>query len=381
MTDSIQFFSVIFWLFLIGTAVYLFYKSYSQSDEEDVNYFEAALKNIVDGAPRLAIDNLKEAIRKDSSNVDAYTLLGNVLRKEGAYNQALKVHKDLPLRTDLSQEQRKNIHLALAKDLLALKKEDHALPHLKAVLKFSTKDTFVTTNLLRIYEKQHKFADAFALLNENSALTENRAIRLSMYKVLEGLEKVEDNKEKDARILFKEALKLEPKNEAAYILIGDSYMREEREDEAIDMWVKTAQEIPEKAHFVFERLEKGWFESGEFFKLEEFYRSLVQKKKKSGKAVIALAEILAKKGETEEALDLCRSYLSETESPDNTVHVFYLHTLLSAKQTKGVAGEVLSFLDASYLSKLELFICTVCKHESDEPHIKCPSCNSWNSFT
>jgi lipopolysaccharide biosynthesis regulator YciM len=377
---NVETFSVIFWFFLLSTAAYLFYKSYKQGDEDETNYFELALRTMVEGNNRGAIDYLKEAIRRDTSNVLAYIYLGNLLRDEGALNQAVKVHKDLTLRADVSNAERYQIHLALSKDLIALKKEDLAIQHLQKVLSLQPNDAFASEELVRIYEKKNDFLSAFTILKNGSKDDSKRTKKMSMYKVLEGLTKADESREKEARILFKEALKIYPKNEAAYILIGDSYQRENRLDDAIERWLKCANDIPEKAHFVFDRLEKGWFENGEFFKLEDFYRNLTQKKKKNPQAVIALAEILSKKGETDNAIAECKAFL-EAEPANDLVHAYYLTLLVSGKTSKSANQEITQFLSDKFLNKLELFTCASCGNQADEPLAKCPTCSDWGAYS
>lgn len=370
----------LFWLAVLAVAVYMFYNSYRSNNEEPINHYELGLKYIIEKSNRKAIEKLKEAIRFNSSNVDAYIKLGDLLREEGALNQAYKVHKDLILRADLSNEDRLNVLKSISQDLIRLKKEDHAIVFLKQIIEIDFQDEYALNELLRIYENKAKFNDAFNLIfkvNEN--VVEDKMTRLAMYKVLEGLNKTDIAKEKEARILFKEALKYDPKCEAAYILIGDSYIREDRPENAIEKWLECANEIPLKAHFIFERLEKAWFDSGEFYKLEDFYRSLIQKKPVNEKALLALTEILVKKGDYKQAIDICKDHLKNYEDSD-IVTAHLIEYLIANKNQKQANDISQNYFNSKFSNYLETFTCNNCGNVEDEPLGKCPKCGTWGKY-
>jgi lipopolysaccharide biosynthesis regulator YciM len=378
-TVTLDFLFAIFWVGLIALSIIWFYKSYKDTSPEEINHYELGLKNIIEGKARVAIEHLKEAIRSDSSNIDAYVKLGNILRAEGAVSQALRVHKDLTLRADLSQDDRILIVKAIADDLIMLKREDQAQKFLEQLLASNPNEDAIF-DLLKIYENKQLFAEAFKIikLSKNEKI-KDKTVRLAYYKVMLGLAKTEIGAEKEARLIYKEAIKINPKCEAAYILIGDSYLREDRKEDAINKWLECSQIIPEKSHFLFERLEKVWFDTGEFYKIEEFYLQQYQKRNSFTKALIALCEIKLKKGEIKQALGLCEEYLRNNPS-DKYVRAYYISYELRDPNNRLVLGEMQQFLKSHYLTFLNDYNCAVCGKVEDEPLAKCNSCGSWGSF-
>lgn len=381
MLPNLDTFITLIWIAAVFGLGYWFYITYKSNNEEVENHYEMGLKYIIEKKNRKAIEKLKEAIRYDSSNIDAYVKLGDLLREEGALKQAYKVHKDLILRAEISNEDKLNVLQSISQDLIKLKNEDQAVRFLKQIIELQNDNQYALNELLRIYENKGQFKDAFDLIHKiEDTLIDDKMTRLAMYKVLEGLNHVEQNKEKDARILFKEALKYDAKCEAAYILIGDSYIREDREDNAIEKWLECASEIPSKAHFLFERLEKAWFDSGEFYKLEDFYRSMVQKKPANVKALIALTEILVKKGEFKQAIDVCKEYL-KSDSDNELVIAHLAEYLIANKNQKQANDLIIRYFQEKFENYLETYQCTVCNNIADEPLGKCPKCGSWSSYT
>jgi lipopolysaccharide biosynthesis regulator YciM len=371
---------IIFWLMIVFGSVYWFYKSYKTSNDVEENHYELAIKCILENKKRQAIELLKEAIRKDSNNVDAYVKLGNILREEGAASNALRVHKDLALRAELSKEDRINVYKSISEDLIILKQEEKALSFLEQLFLLRPESVFAAREIVRIYENNEKFSEAAKIVKKSSKqVFPDRDLQLAMYKVIEGLKKVELGEEKDARIIYKEALKIYPKLEAAYILIGDSYWREQRKSEAIEKWLECARQIPEKAHFVFERLEKGWFETGEYYKLEDFYSSLFSKKQLNIKAIVALAKLRSKKGEHKSAISLIDEYL-ESIPNNQELSANKIMILQKTNDTAKLKKSISAFLETHILNTENNFICQSCGHVEDEPMGKCSNCGEWGKY-
>ena len=81
---------------------------------------------------------------------------------------------------------------------------------------------WVTTYLVKIYEKRKEWEKASNLYKESSmAKSEQGKSKLALYKVLQGEQIVENGDEKSARIYYKDALKLNPNCTAAYLFLGD----------------------------------------------------------------------------------------------------------------------------------------------------------------
>ena len=75
---------------------------------------------------------------------------------------------------------------------------------------------------------------------------------------------IEDKKERDGRLKFREALKIHDKCAPAYLYLADSYIREQRLSDAQDELIKFIEQIPELAYLAFERIQDILFEFGQF---------------------------------------------------------------------------------------------------------------------
>jgi lipopolysaccharide biosynthesis regulator YciM len=367
---------VLLFLGLLATIAINYFKKSEDGIEDYINGLEA----ITDGNNRMAIQKLKNAIRKNTENVEAYIRLGDLLRKEGLAANALKIHKELLLRTNLSKPQRGRLYRALAVDYKNAGKYDLALKYANLYIKeIDAKDSAVLKVQLELFENLKKWNQAFQLLKSAPELIPDQKNRLALYKVMIGDELVKEKKEKDARISYKEALKQEEYNAAAYLGIGDSYWREERKEEAVDYWVELAGNNPRYAFLTFSRLEKAWFEMGEFANMQVFYQSLIRKYPELVDPVVALSRIHLKKGEYDEALKLVEALLKK--NPGNSLVIaLKLKIQIGREDIKTLKTECLEFLDTFFLKKKTDCKCSVCGYVSDKEMWHCPKCNAWNSF-
>ena len=65
-----------------------------------------------------AIDAFIEAVQHDPDTSDLHFALGNLFRRRGEYERAIRVHQHLLARADLRQEEREKAQHALANDFM-----------------------------------------------------------------------------------------------------------------------------------------------------------------------------------------------------------------------------------------------------------------------
>jgi len=295
-------------ILLFGAILILaFYSVYARKKitRDDDNPYVLALKFMAEGENRLAVEKFKEAVRSNSSNIDAYLKLGTILRNEGLYKNAIRIHQDLTLRGDLEAGDLVNVKKNLILDYWYLKDYNKAEYYLNQLIEDKNQIDWATPYLIKILEKKGEWQQAIDILNKSSLAREQKGkLKIAALKVKQGQKLVENHEEKDARIIFKEAIKTEHECAEAYLQLGDSYLREGRTDDAINSWTSLCKKVKDKAHLAFDRLEKAWFEKGKFSKIEELYTSMLQEDEDNLHALIALSEIYRKKGEYDQSLKL-----------------------------------------------------------------------------
>lgn len=106
-----------------------------------------------------AIDAFIEAVQEDPDTSDLHFALGNLFRRRGEYERAVRVHEHLLNRADLSKSERTRAQHALAQDFMKAGLFDRAEQAYRA-LHGSAFDTEARLALLSLHERSHDWQAA-----------------------------------------------------------------------------------------------------------------------------------------------------------------------------------------------------------------------------
>ncbi|MBN2364628.1 MAG: hypothetical protein EH225_00625 [Calditrichaeota bacterium] len=360
--------------------IYYFTREYRKPRGGRNNYLEA-LEYLVDGNEKWAIQKFKEAIRENSENIDAYLRLGDLLRKKGLTSNALKIHKDLMLRSNLSGDTQTKIKYSLMLDYEMMGNTAQAIETAYSILENDKSFHAETaTRLLNYLEKEEKWQEAYDTIkkyfkNPSTQLKKKAAL----YLVFDGLKLQEKEQGRDARIKYKEALKTDSNCAAAYYYLGSSYYAEGRLEDAVQEWKTLCAAIPPKAQVAFDDLERTWFDLGKFTEAEKLYKSIVDKNPQNIHAYISLAEIYEKKEDFDTALDIL-DRMSEEFKGEPQIVGYKIQLLLNKNQNKQAGSHALEFFQKNFTLTDIKFECQECQYISNKPLWICPQCKSIDSF-
>jgi len=297
---------------------------------ESAVYVEA-LRDLLDGREEAAFSKLRQAVAEDSENLDAYLRLGQILREYGKPERALQVHKDLTLRGGLKPEQKASVLRQLAGDYLALGNFDMAEAAVKELLQYDSNNRWAHARLLEIQQKAEKWDEAYDTAVSLMKIESNKSKKpLAFFKYKMGMNLFKKREYHKARVLFKDALGLDPKYAEAYIAIGDSYTLEGRHEDAATFWEKMIEAVPEEGHQVLDRLQKTLYDLGRFGDIERICQKIMEQVPNDTMAKLTLANIYKKKGE----LDAAERLLAEVveTNPDDVNVVMQLVRLYLEKR-------------------------------------------------
>lgn len=109
-----------------------------------------------------AIDAFIEAVQNDPDTQELHFALGNLFRRRGEYQRAVRVHEHLLGRGDLSRSDRERAQHALAQDFLRAGLLDRAEAALQK-LEGTRYENEARLSLLAIYERSREWAQAAAV--------------------------------------------------------------------------------------------------------------------------------------------------------------------------------------------------------------------------
>lgn len=326
-----------------------------------------------------AADAFTKAAAANTANADAYVKLGTIYRMLNRPKRAAQIHLEMTVRTDLTRQMQALVYRELALDLEKLGnlvRAHKCLDHSRRLDPQCTDDLEIK---LRLLETEGKWREAGETLKKLQSLTGRKDnAQLALYKIQEGEALCREGKEHDGRILFKEALKINPDAAESMLFIAASYAREHRQDDAMEWISQFIETRPQQAELAVPMLEKLLYEAGRFGEVEPIIRKAVGNAPDNRRLAAILIDLLAKKGEIDEALDLCDRLL-ETSDSDPGIRVRRLQ-LLERKGDRRALERGLDDLLTLLAPHRRGYYCRACGYRTDTLHSRCPQCGKWRTF-
>ena len=347
--------------------------------KDPVSYIEG-LKALLENKDELAFRKFREVVSEDSSNIDAYIRIGNILRRYGKADKALQVHKDLTLRNELNGTERVAVLDAVAEDFMALKDFQSARSALREAFQINGHDRRLAEKLIKVNSKLEDWDGAFDIRHRLSkqGKGDNAAAELAIYKYFQGVKLYNRKKYHDARVVFKEAINVHTGCVPAYIWIGDSYVAENRLDDAIAIWSKLLKVVPDEAYLVLGRMKKVLFDLGKYGTISDICRDILSSSSDNIDARTTLAEYHFKKGEYSLAIEHLK--VAAENHPDSYLPVLDLARIYLVTGEKDKLKDLLDRLESRRETLEHEYRCRKCNHKSSTKLWLCPSCLAIDSF-
>jgi len=362
---------------LIFLFAVVFRRKGGQRGEAQLNYI-AGLNYLIAGEKDKALEKLQATVRLDTDFVDAYVKIGDILRQSGSPDRALKIHRDLAVRPVLPDEQRVNVMKALAQDYQALRQWQQALSACENILSTDRRNQWALDMQLSLYEEMGDWGAAYEIVRKNSHIPkQEKSTRLAAYKVEQGLQNVRAKREHDGRVCFRDAIREDPACIPAFLELADSYIREERSKDALEVLDDFIKRNPQFADLAFARLKQVLYDLGQFAVMEQIYSELEKDHPAVVAGLLGLADIYEKKGSLNRAIETCNRALAI--DPNRLDAKLMLVRLESKMGREEVAADMASELADAILATSNRFVCQKCRHEAVDYFWRCPSCKAWNS--
>ncbi len=335
--------------------------------ENYINGLRALIANDDD----TAFVKLKQAVAEDTDNIDAYLKLGDLFRKRGQLEKAIRIHRELTLRKNIDSAMASLVRQSLATDYILSEKYDSALDILEKLVKDSSYRAWAQEKILEVYEKTGQWEKAF---NKSKGLlkSKDQQKRLAIFRHLSGNDLFSKGEFHKARLAFKDALHYDEEFAPAYIMIAESYLAENRKRDAVEFFKKLAANVPNEAYQVVYKMEQTLFELGQFTEVETIYNNILQEHPDDTDILKSLAGIAEKKGDIQSAIDILKQAVSVNKD-DVTAAAKLIEFYLNNGQ-KEKALEILHSGQEKWPSKTHQYSCPFCNVSSSRQELICPSC-------
>ena len=338
------------------------------------SYFQG-LNFLLNEQPDKAIDSFLEVANVDSQTVELHFALGNLFRRRGETERAIRMHQNLIDRADLDDAVRLHALAELGQDYLKAGLLDRAEEIFNKLID-TTFEADAKRNLLEIYQVEKEWLKAIGLARELPDVATQQEVA-EFYCELAATE-IMRSKPDSARAYLESAMQQNRKCVRASLLQGDLLAQEGRPEAAIEAWQRIEQQDPAYLALVAQRL-------------LDTYRK--QERRDEGIALLSgylerypsldLLDVvyqLVLEGEgTEAAYRLVRAELQRNPT------LLGLEKLMSARLPL-VAPEVRPDVEIAktiiqgYTKRLSRYRCDNCGFKARQFYWRCPACGGWETY-
>ena len=324
-----------------------------------------------------AIDAFIEAVQSDPDTSELHFALGNLFRRRGEYERAVRVHEHLLSRGDLSAADRQRAQNALAKDFLKAGVLDRAEDALRK-LEGTSFEGQARLARLAIYERSREWPQARAVAEQLERSGEvNFAARLAHYLCEQARELITQGDQAGAAKLLLEAISQAPEAARARLLLGQLQLSMGQAAQALATLTHLFEAPALAAPLAAASLARA---------------ALAAQASEQG------LEILQAHYALSPCIDVMQAIVSlqtEQDSPEGAQtarqryieHLKLQPSLIAA--SRWLAGETsLSQEDHAAVQKaleqaarpLARYRCAACGYEAKEHFWHCPGCQAWDSY-
>lgn len=338
--------------------------------------YQRGLSAAIAGDREEALKQFTAAVREDPNNVDAYVKLGDLLRETGQAKRAAQIHRELMVKRRLPERTRSEIQRSLARDLVKAEQWNDAIETARSLPRAQRNTPLVLALMRDAYENTRVWDKALQThrdLIRSAPKTEEPS--LGAYRAHLASLILKSGDRTKAKSEFLAAVKADHNCILAYRYLGDITNEEGDTERAIAYWMKLITDRPDRAHLVFDRLEKGYFELGDFGRMLGIYEDVVAKAPSDVWALCGMSRMLERKGEIDEAIRFAREAVKH-EGTTLAGHKRLLEVLMRDGRHEQ-AAEAADGLVSRLSAPAGTMSCPTCGRGQEAPVWRCPHCRAW----
>ncbi|GGI18410.1 MAG: lipopolysaccharide assembly protein LapB [Oxalicibacterium faecigallinarum] len=340
-------------------------------------YFKG-LNFLLNEQPDKAIDAFIEIVKLDPETTELHFALGNLFRRRGEIERAIRVHQNLLSRPDLPQDQKVHAQYELGQDYLNAGLLDRAEETFNQLVD-TQYGAQARRALLEIYQREkewHRAIEAAQALQESGA--GGRQTEIAQFYCELAQDELVRSDVAAAIGLLDKALSVDRTNVRATIMMGDALLAKGETEAALQTWRRVEQQSVPHVALVAQRIMDGYHAVGrpqEGVKLLRFYLGEASS--------IDLLEVVFKAVLELDGVDAANKMVSDELR--RTPTLLGLDKLLEARlmdAPPAMHSELLMVknLVQGYTQKLARYQCSHCGFKARQYYWQCPGCSKWETY-
>ena len=369
-------------LFVAGWLARGFESRVSETDNAALprSYFRG-LNHLLNDQPDKAIDAFIEVVKLDPETIELHQALGNLFRRRGEFDRAVRIHTHLLNRADLPARQRSNALEELGQDYLKAGLLDRAEDAFIQLLEDRHHRFDALRALVRIYQTEREWLKAVDCARKlESEAGESHHVAISHYYCELASDALARNALDDAQRTIDQALAANRKSVRALILNGDLAAKRGELQEALRQWRGVEEASAEYVPLIAARVADAMAAEGREQDALEWLEHALREAPS-----IDLLDVVAHRATAWRGAAVAEKLISKETQRHPSLLGFerLLEARMANNQSNGKDDDelrLLSSLLSNHTQKLARYRCSKCGFRAREFHWNCPGCTSWDSY-
>lgn len=371
---------------IIGAVIVLFFyqRNGDGRDKRSLpkNYLQG-LNFLLNEEPDKAVDLFIKLLDVDSETVETHLALGNLFRRRGEVNRAIRIHQNLIARPSLSANDRGEAMLALAIDYLSAGVLDRAEKLFNKLIELNTHLDLSLRHLLDIYQQEKSWQQAIDVAQRLSSVSgQQMNVSIAHYYCELAEIDMENGSVDQAYRYLKRALMFNRECARASLLLGELECVSGRHKHAIRLYRQIVDQNPDFISETIMPLAEVYQALGDEESFEQYMRSILRMYPKMP-FILLLVEKFKNWQQDSSIVSLLMDYVKAHPSVPGLNYLIQLQLA----STRGHGYEhgreqllLLQQLTKTMQANYSYYQCEVCGFASKTILWLCPSCKSWESI-
>lgn len=352
-------------------------KAQSQHGDETNPVYFRGLNHLLNEEPDKAIDVFVEMLEVDDETVETHLALGNLFRRKGEVERAIRIHQNLIARPALSREQRGQALLELGLDYMRAGLYDRAENLFLELKEGRMHVEHALRNLGLIYQQEK---DWEACLRTAEALEthtgENQSLEKSHYYCELAMRARRASQPEQAVGYLSKALTASPHCVRATHLMARFAEEQGDVNEALTLLHRAVDQDPEYMSEILGEISELYDRRGQATELKQYLELLVGRYPNRG-AELLLADMI-EADDPMAAASYLADYLRRTPSLQGLIRLVELQCGVVDVKDEHFLHNVRDQL-TQLIAERSTYQCTQCGFHAKTLHWQCPSCRSWST--
>ncbi|MES9844606.1 MAG: lipopolysaccharide assembly protein LapB [Candidatus Sedimenticola sp. PURPLELP] len=348
------------------------------SDDRAPVYFRG-LNFLLNEQPDKAIDVFVKMLEVDNETVETHLALGNLFRRRGEVDRAIRIHQNLIARPTLTKDQRAQALLELGQDYMRAGLFDRAENLFKELGELNLYQEQALANLHVIYQQEKDWEECLSVARKLENLT-GKSYRTECAHYYCELAEQARSKNDLAQVntFLRKAQTSDADCVRATLLQGELDATRGACKTAVKTYKRVEHQDPAYIAEMLPPLIRCYRESGSRSELVDYLRHLSETHK-SISPVLALIEFIQLDEGDSQAIKFLADFMQENPDLEGLERLIELNLKGGAGAEKETL-QILKELVDKMLEDRPAYQCVRCGFSAKTLHWQCPGCKSWSSI-